>query len=67
MPAALRAVTLLGGAVASLPLKVYRRTSEGRELAENSEIYRLLHKAPNPMQTPFTFKELIMNHLLLNG
>jgi len=67
VPAALRAVTLLSGAVASLPLKVYRRTPEGREPAENSEIYRLLHKAPNPMQTPFTFKELVMNHLLLNG
>ena len=67
VPAALRAVTLLSGAVASLPLKVYRRTPEGRELADDTEIYRLLHKEPNPMLTPFTFKELVMNHLLLNG
>ena len=47
--AALRAVTLLSGAVASLPLKVYRRTPEGRELADDTEIYRLPHKEPNPM------------------
>ena len=67
VPAALRAVTLLSGAVASLPLKVYRRTSDGREPAADSMAYKLLHEAPNPMQTPFTFKELIMNHLLLSG
>ena len=67
VPAALRAVTLLSGAVASLPLKVYRRTSKGRELAENNEAHRLLHKAPNGIQTPFTFKELMMNHILLSG
>ena len=67
VPAALRAVNLLSGAVASLPLKVYRRTSDGREPAADSMAYKLLHEAPNPMQTPFTFKELIMNHLLLSG
>jgi HK97 family phage portal protein len=67
VPAVLRAVTLLSGAVASLPLKVYRKTKDGREPATENQVYRLLHQAPNPMQTPFIFKELIMNHLLLNG
>ncbi len=67
VPAALRAVTLLSGAVASLPLKVYRKTAEGREPATDTTAYKLLHKAPNPLITPFVFKELIMNHLLLNG
>lgn len=67
VPAALRAVTLLSGAVASLPLKVYRKTDGGREPATENQVYKLLHREPNPMQTPFTFKELIMNHLLLNG
>lgn len=67
VPAALRAVTLLSGAVASLPLKVYRKTDGGREPATENQVYRLLHAVPNPLITPFTFKELIMNHLLLNG
>lgn len=67
VPAALRAVTLLAGAVASLPLKVYRKTENGREPASENQVYKLLHREPNPMQTPFILKELIMNHLLLNG
>ena len=67
VPAALRAVTLLSGAVAALPLKVYRKTPDGREPAIDHKVYRLLHREPNPLITPFTLKELIMNHLLLNG
>ena len=67
IPAALRAVTLLSGAVAAMPLKVYRKTDEGREPATENQVYKLLHEAPNPLATPFIFKELIMNHLLLNG
>jgi HK97 family phage portal protein len=67
IPAVLRAVTLLSGAVAALPLKVYRKTEDGREPATENQVYKLLHQAPNPLATPFIFKELIMNHLLLNG
>lgn len=67
VPAALRAVTLLSGAVASLPLKVYRKTEDGREPAVENQVHKLLHLSPNPLQTPFVFKELMMNHLLLNG
>lgn len=67
VPAALRAVTLLSGAVASLPLKVYKDTTEGRQPATNHRAYRLLHQQPNPRMTPFVFKELIMGGLLLNG
>lgn len=67
VPACLRAVTLLSGAVAALPLKVYRKTDDGREVANENQVHRLLHQAPNPLLTPFTFKELIMNQLLLTG
>ncbi|MGI6711875.1 MAG: phage portal protein [Bacillota bacterium] len=67
VPAVLRAVTLLAGAVASLPLKVYRKTSDGRIPATGHPVDRLLQRAPNSLMTPFTFKELIMNCLLLNG
>ena len=67
VPAALRAVNLLSGAVASLPLKVYRRAGEGREPAAGHQVNALLHRQPNPRLTPFIFKELIMNNLLLHG
>lgn len=67
VPAVLRAVTLLAGAVASLPLKVYRKTDDGRIPATGHPLDRLLQRAPNSLMTPFTFKELIMNCLLLNG
>ncbi len=67
VPAVLRAVTLLAGAVASLPLKVYRKASDGRIPATGHPVDRLLQRAPNPLMTAFTFKELIMNCLLLNG
>lgn len=67
VPAVLRAITLLSGAVASLPLKVYRKTDDGRIPATGHPVDRLLQRAPNPMQTPFVFKELIMNHLLTAG
>lgn len=67
VPAVLRAVTLLSGAVASLPLKVYRKTDEGREVAGENAVHKLLHREPNALMTPFALKELIINHLLLNG
>lgn len=67
VPAALRAVTLLSGAVASLPLKVYQRTADGRQQVDGHPLARLLHKRPNDRHTPFVFKELIMNGLLLAG
>ena len=67
VPAVLRAVTLLSGAVASLPLKLYRKTDDGRMPATGHPVDRLLQRAPNALMTPFVFKELIMNCLLLNG
>jgi HK97 family phage portal protein len=66
-PAVLGAVRLVAELTASLPLVVYERTGDGRRRAENHPVYKLLHEAPNPTQTPFTFKETIALHLLLYG
>ncbi|HHY92910.1 MAG TPA: phage portal protein, partial [Firmicutes bacterium] len=66
-PAVLGACRLLAELTASLPLLVYERTADGRRRAENHPVYRLLHEAPNPQQTPFTWKEELALHLLLYG
>ncbi|HSH58620.1 MAG TPA: phage portal protein [Acidimicrobiales bacterium] len=57
-----RAVALLSGVVASLPLKHYADAEGGR--AEHSN--RLLRR-PHPSFTRFELVELIMVHLLLSG
>jgi len=61
-------VRILAETVASLPLHVYRNsTNGGREKAEDHPLYYLLHDEPNPDMTSFTFRETLMTHLLLWG
>lgn len=66
-PAVLGAVRLLAELTASLPIIVYERTRDGRRRAEEHPVYRLLHDEPNPIQTPFVFKETLALHLLTHG
>jgi len=66
-PAVLGACRMLAEVTASLPLLTYERTKQGRERAVNHPVYKLLHEQPNPQQTPFTFKESLVLHLLLYG
>ena len=66
-PAVLGAVRLIAELTASLPLVTYERTAGGKRRAEYHPVYRLLHEQPNPVQTPFSFKETISLHLLLYG
>jgi HK97 family phage portal protein len=62
------AVRLLSSTVAGLPLLVYRRTASGeKERATDHELYPLLHDAPNPEMTSFTWRQVMMSHLLTWG
>ncbi len=62
------AVRIIGGTVGSLPLHVYRRSDAGgRELATRHWAYPLLHDSPNEYHTAFTWREMLMAHLLLWG
>jgi len=62
------AVRVLAESIASLPLFVYERLGdEGKRRAPEFYLYRLLHDAPNPIQTSFEFRELMQTHLLLWG
>lgn len=62
-----RAVALISGSIASLPLHAYRIQDDIRVPAgERSQAERLLRK-PHPDMTPFEFWELALCHLLLWG
>lgn len=60
-------VRVLAEAVAGLPLHVYRYVGDGREKHPAHPLYPLLHAAPNPEMTSFTFREVLMTHLLVYG
>ena len=60
-------VKVLAETLATLPLKVYRRTADGKEEAPSHPLYELLHDQPNVWQTSFEFIEQMMGHCALNG
>lgn len=63
LPAVFACVRVLSETIASLPLNVYRRTAGGgRGKALEHPLFELLHNAPNPEQTSFEFRELVVSH-----
>lgn len=66
-----RAVALISGAVAKLPLVTYRRVvsalGEGKERARDHPAFGLLRHKPCPEMTAFTFKQTLQAHALLHG
>jgi HK97 family phage portal protein len=61
-------VRVLAEGVASLPLKMYRRTADGgKEPAVNHPLYSLVGRSPNGWQTRFEFIEMGMVNLGLRG
>jgi len=66
--AVLACVRVIAESVASLPLILYRRRSDGgKERAADHRLYRLLHDAPNDFMSSFAWRETMMLHLLLWG
>lgn len=62
VPALWRAVNLISTTVASLPLKVYRNEGDSRLIVPNSWV-----DSPSPYLSPFSFKQLVVAHLAING
>lgn len=61
-------VRILSESVASLPLIVYRRRSDGgRDRDDNHPLSEVLSTRPNYWQTAFEFKEMLEAHLALRG
>lgn len=56
----------LGGTVSSLPLMVFERTGangEGRRLARDHPLFRMLHRRPNRSQTAQEYRDELEKHL----
>lgn len=66
MPAVWRAVTLLAGVIASLPLHAYRSNGAQRDRATGSPAERALSK-PHPDLTAYEWLEIVVSHLALWG
>jgi len=68
MTAVYSCVRILSEAVASLPLHFYEYSGDGSKVkATNHPLYFLLHDEPNPEMSSYTFREVLMTHLLLWG
>lgn len=63
----LSAVRLLAETAAMVPLKLYRRTENGREEARQHETYRLVHDSPSPEWSSFEWRERMMLDLVIHG
>jgi HK97 family phage portal protein len=59
-----RAVSIIAGTIAGLPLKTYRRGPD--DTRERSTSFLDHPAGPYPL-TPFAWKELVMSHLLIQG
>lgn len=66
MPAVWRAVNLIAGAAASLPLHAYREGDVGRERVNSGQAASLLSR-PHPDMPPFELWETVFAHMLLWG
>ncbi|MBF8255862.1 MAG: phage portal protein, family [Anaerolineales bacterium] len=60
--AVLACVRIHAETFASLPWDVFRRLVRGRERATDHALWPLLHDAPNPEITSFTFRETAVTH-----
>lgn len=59
-------VGLIGGAIASLPLHIYKRTPEGRERYD-SDLWWLFNESPSPEWTAASAWQFTMQSILLKG
>lgn len=60
-------VNLYSRIIASLPLNVYRREGNRKEVANNLKAQKLLHYQPNAEMTAATFRRTIEFHRLIGG
>lgn len=68
IPALFTGVKILSETVGSVPLIIYKRTSdEGRERAKDHPLYSILKDLANPNLTAMEFKEMMTHHMILRG
>lgn len=60
-------VRYISDAIAQIPLALYKEVATGKEKAIDHPLYRILHRAPNPLIPAFVFKKTLQAHLLIWG
>ncbi len=61
-------IRILREAIGHLPFCVFERTGEdSREKATDNYLWKVLHNRPNRWQTPMSWKEMGVSHLMLRG
>ena len=61
-------VRIISESIASLPINVYLEEADGdRILQKNHPVQKLLTRKPNNYMTSYTFKDVILTNLLLEG
>ena len=67
VPAFLRGVSLISRTIAKLPLGVFRHVKPGRESDPDHRAHWLLARQPNEAMTPFSWKQLVAAHAVVEG
>lgn len=67
VPAVNAAVTLVATAVGTLPCKLYSRTADGKEAADDHAAYTLVHDEANDWQSAGKVRELVTIDAMLHG
>jgi HK97 family phage portal protein len=67
LPAVLHALEILTGVFAMTPMLYYRREGDGKARADSSPLFALFHDRPNPVQSIFLFKEVLLGDMLMAG
>ncbi|QDK32680.1 phage portal protein [Sphingomonas sp. IC081] len=62
-----QAVNAIAGAISSLPLHLYRKTSDGAVKDTANPLYYIIHDRPNDTQTTAAFFRWFVARLLLHG
>lgn len=59
----------IANGISQVPLKLFRESPDGlsRVPATDHDLYRLLHRRPNPWQTSFAYRQTLALHLVLCG
>jgi HK97 family phage portal protein len=61
------AVTLISGTIGALPLHLYQRKDDKKQILDNRILYRVMHDQWNPIMTAKSGRETMMAHILLWG
>ena len=67
LSAAYACISRIAREVGRIPLKVYRKTGQGREEASDHPVYRIVHDTPNSRMSAFHWKQHLMFEVLTGG